>query len=388
MNETAFVLIGIGGAGGKIVNAVAEANASGMRTVAVDTDFAAVARLGSCQQIRIGNTRFGGLGSGGDRNGAAMAFDETRASDTIFSDAQIAIVVAGISRGTGAGVLPKILENAAKRNVRTIVFMIAPFAFEGVELARRAAEIEQTVAGLGDVRIVCSNENLCPIAENDTLELAFDTATQTLARGITLIWKMTSLPGYINLDFATLGTIIVNGRGMCNLGVGSSTGPSRVKEATEALLGTTGVGLASKLNGARAALVGIIGGDDLRLKEVADVMARIGAALSMEAPIRMGTVLDPSIGSALHIVVLLFREWHSLDEAQTDEDEPDAAESAGQRRGILYNAPPRQNTTKKTNRSRTKALSGRFQDSSATWVNGENLDRPTFLRRKLYIDVS
>ena len=386
MNETAFVLIGVGGAGGKIVNAIAETNASGMRAVAVDTDFTAVARLGSCQQIRIGSTRFGGLGSGGDRNGAAMAFDETRASDTIFSDAQIAIVVAGISRGTGAGVLPKILENAVKRNVRTIVFMVTPFSFEGIELARRAAEVEQAVAGLGDLRIVCRNENLCPIADDNTLEAAFDKATRTLADGITLIWKMTALPGYINLDFATLATIIVNGRGMCNLGIGIGTGPSRVKEATESLLGTTGLGLDSKLNGAQAALVGIIGGDDLRLTEVADVMARVGAALSMETPIRMGTVLDPNIGSALHVVVLLFREWHTIDEAdvEAEEGEENAVENTEGRKARRYIAPSRKGAAA----SRRKIYNNRFQHSAATWVNGENLDRPTFLRRKLHIDVS
>lgn len=386
MNETAFVLIGVGGAGGKIINTVAETNASGMSAVAVDTDFTAVARLGSCQQIRIGNTRFGGLGSGGDRNGAAMAFDESRAADTIFGDAQIAIVVAGISRGTGAGVLPKILENAAKRNVKTMVFMVAPFSFEGVELARRAAEVEQAVSGLGDLRIICRNESLCPIADGSTLEIAFDQATRTLSEGITLIWKMTARQGYINLDFATLATIIVSGRGMCNLGIGIGTGPSRVKEATEALLGTTGVGLGSKLNGAQAALVGIIGGDDLRLTEVADVMARVGAALSMETPIRMGTVLDPTIGSALHVVVLLFREWHPLEEedTETQDNEEHGGEKAGEQRALRYTAPSRKGTAP----SRRKNFNNRFQHASATWVNGENLDRPTFLRRKLHIDVS
>lgn len=384
MNETAFVLVGIGGAGGKIVNTVAETNASGMRAVAIDTDFTAVARLGFCQQIRIGSTRFGGLGSGGDRNGAAMAFDETHATDTIFNDAQVAVVVAGISRGTGAGVLPKILRNAAKRNVKTIVFMVTPFSFEGIALTRRAAEVEQTLAGLGDIRMVCRNEDLCPLADDNTLKDAFDQATRTLADGITLIWKMTGLPGYINIDFATLATIIVNGRGMCNLGVGIGTGPTRVKEATEALLGTTGIGLGNKLNGAQAALVGIIGGDDLRLTEVADVMARIGSALSMETPIRMGTVLDPTIGSALHLVVLLFREWHPLSEADAEENEEDTAKDTESRKAIRYVAPSHQ----KTSSARRKIYNNRFQHSAATWVNGENLDRPTFLRRKLHIDVT
>ena len=394
MSDSQFVLIGIGGAGGKVVDTIAETSASRIKAVAIDTDFEAVARLSHCQQYRIGSTRFGGLGSGGDRSGSAMAADETPALAAMFDGVQVAIVVAGISKGTGAGVLAKILARAAERNVVTLVFMIAPFQFEGVDLGRKAAETEQSISKLGDVRIVCRNDDLCPINTNLTLEASFAQATRTLADGITLLWKMTTCPGYLNLDFATLIAIVKSGRGLCNLGVGVASGSNRVKLASEQLLGSTGMGMGNKLTGAKAALVGIIGGDDLRLQEVAESMSMIGSAMSIDSPIRMGTVVDHDVAEAIHLVVLLFREWNPLyasdaeAEAETEtETAVSPTEARGRKAGQRYTASSASTRSQKTKQAK-KVYNDKFQNSAATCVNGENLDKPTFLRLRLHLDLS
>lgn len=392
MSDSEFILIGLGGAGGKVVNTIAEESASSIKAIAIDTDFTAVARLAHCQQYRIGSTRFGGLGSGGDRSGAAMAADETPGLTSMFDGVQIAIIVAGISKGTGAGILPKILSRAAERNVVTLVFMIAPFQFEGVELGRKAAETEQSTSKLGDIRIICRNDDLCHSDAALTLEESFARATQTLSDGITLLWKMTTFPGYINLDFATLINIVKSGRGMGNLGVGVANGHNRVKLASEQLLGTLGMGLGNKLTGAKAALVGIIGGQDLRLMDISDSMSMIGSAMSLDSPIRMSTVIDHSIADSIHLVVLLFREWNPLYGPDSDVEtlaEPlrETADSEGRRSGQRYTASSTQNRNQKA-KVQKKVHNDRFQNSTATCNNGENLDKPTFLRRKLHIDVS
>lgn len=389
MSESGFTIVGIGGAGGKIANAVADRNDGRIRTFAVDTDFSAISRLGRCQQKRIGATRFDGAGSGGDKSGAGMAADEAPDLGTVFDDTRVAAIVAGIGKGTGSGVLPKILAKAAERNVATIVFMVAPFQFEGLELSRRAAETEQTVSKLGDVRIICKNDDLCPLLPDLTLEEAFANATDKLADGITLIWKMAMLPGYINVDPATLVKIVRNGRGTCHLGLGIANGPQRVKVAMSSLLGNGGMGLGSKLTGAKAALVGIIGGEDLMLKEVADTMQAMGSALSMDAEIKMGTVLDRTEKSGIRIVTLLFREWNPLYGPDQSAEEPETPLRAGVA-GRFAASPDAsaKGRDRKARQGSRRPINDRFQDSTATCIDGENLDRPTYLRRKLHIDLS
>ncbi len=384
MSESAFVVIGLGGAGGKIANSVAEQNDGQIRVYAIDTDFSAISRLGRCQQKRIGATRFDGAGSGGDSHGAGMAADETPDLTSVFDDANVAVIVAGLGKGTGSGVLPKMLAMAAERNVATIVFMVTPFQFEGIELTRKAQEAESSVSKLGDIKITCKNDELCPTASALTLEEAFKNATNTLVEGITLLWKMTMMPGYINIDPATLVKIIRTGRGACNFGLGIASGPQRAKEAVDSLLGNYGIGLATKLKGAKAALVAIIGGTDLKLKEISDTMKSIASSLSIDAEIRMGTVLDKSLSDEIHVAVLLFREWNppypDLDSESNCGSEPDSTVQT------IYT--PRSSEQRSTKiQMPNKNAASRFQNAISTCVNGENLDRPTYLRRKLHIDL-
>ncbi|MGI5869708.1 MAG: hypothetical protein ACOX9C_09755 [Kiritimatiellia bacterium] len=385
MNDPGFMMIGLGGAGGKIVDAVAGNTDGAIRAVAIDTDFNAISRLARCQQIRIGATRFDGAGSGGDRSGAGMAADETPALAGVFENVRIAAVVAGLGKGTGSGVLPKILEAAAERNVATIVFMVVPFAFEGTEIGRKAAEAEQASAHLGDVRVVCRNDDLCPTDDDTTLDDAFSGATGTLADGITLLWKLMAIPGYINIDPAALLSVVRSGRGSCSLGVGVASGPDRIDDALDALLGGKGLGIGGRLASAKAALVGIIGGEDLRLAEVSRAMTAISAALPMDTQIRMGTVLDKTLEDSLRIVVLLFREWNPLYASETDEHDDDEAREAFEtgRSGSRY-------STGRVSRAKTEksTYNNRFDSLTATSRNGENLDKPTYLRRKLHIDLT
>lgn len=311
-----------------------------------------------------------------------MAADETPALASLFDGVQVAVIVAGISKGTGAGVLSKILSKAAERNIVTLVFMIAPFQFEGIELGRKAAETEQSTSKLGDVRIICRNDDLCPTDPSMTLEASFAQATRTLSDGITLLWKMTNLPGYINLDSATLINLVKSGRGMCNLGVGVASGPNRVKLAAEQLLGNTGMGLGNKLTGAKAALMGIVGGPDLRLMEVSDSMSMLGSALSLDSQIRMSTVIDQDIADSIHLVVLLFREWNPLygpdpEEESFDTQSGEANDTDGRRSGQRYTASSSQTRGQK-GKAQKKVHNDRFQNSAATCINGENLDKPTF----------
>jgi len=133
--------------------------------------------------------------------------------------------------------------------------------------------------------------------------------------------------------------------------------------------------------------VGIIGGEDLRLAEIARTMASIGSAISMDAQIRMGTVLDKAVGDSLRIVVLLFREWNPLYASEADEHDDDAPASSPPepgKGGARYASAGRASRGK----AERSTYNNRFDSQTATCRNGENLDKPTYLRRKLHIDLA
>lgn len=386
-----FLLLGVGGAGGRMVNQVAQATGGRLRAAALDTDFAAVAQLGLCQQYRFGRSRFDGGGAGGNATLAQMAAEEEAdLLRKLFSEVQLAVVVAGLGGGTGSGVTPVALRVARDLNVRTLVFATLPFAFEGTERRALANRTCPPLDEAGDVVALFENDILCADAQDLPLADALTQAGRTLAAGMTLLWRLTSSPGYIGLDFATLASLLQSGRGRAWFAFASAAGERRLEEAMAELLDHPQRGIRRHLPVSPALLVGILGGDDLRLKEVGDIMVRLKMEVGPDCDVRMGTVQDAAEAPALSVAALLFRSWQAgvcgiLPQASADESPALAGDGL----------PASQAVPRPVARSRrAKALpdpvglvGSRFRKTHATVYDGEDLDVPTYLRRGLRIDV-
>lgn len=359
MDETpVYRIFGLGGAGGRIADAVMERSGGRLAGVAVDTDQGALDALAYCRPLLFGQSRFSKLGSGGDVSRSHMSALEARAAISRELDGtSVAVVVAGLGGGAGAGALPVLLSLADERNVPVLLVAISPFAFEGADKVRAASTAIRTIEGLGTARILLSNDDLAPAAAGLSLQDAFARATDAAVAALSLLWKMSALRGYINLAPADVVQLLRNGRGTVDFGRARATGSHRFSQATEALWNQPGLGLANKVAGAKAALLCVLGGPDLRLQEVGDAVSAVSGVLPFGTPVQVSTVVDPDSAGWLELLVLLFRRWSPPGAAE--EDDPAARPAAGDR----------------------------FAETAATLENGENLDIPTFLRRRIHVDV-
>ena len=349
-------VFGLGGCGGRVADAVARATAGLLPATAVDCDLGALGALRACQPFLLGqNTdRFRGLGSGGDAAAVRMAAaDQSAQLAAQLDGVSLAIVVAGLGGGVGSGLLPAFLDLAAERNVRTVVFAVTPFAMEGAERLRAAGAAVSAAEGKGDLRLQFSNDDLAGHAAGITLDEAFARATETLSAGISLFWRLRAHPAYLALDDGALLSLVVDGRGAADLSVGRGQGPDRFSDAIEGVMRAPGLGLERKADSARAALVGVIGGRDLRLAEVGDAVRAVAGMLPPGTPVRLSTVLEPEAEGTITLVVIFFRSW-----AGAAEGEP--ASPAARPSG--------------------------FAGTEPALVDGEDLDVPTFVRWNLRID--
>ena len=350
-------VFGLGGAGGRIADAVARATAGHLPAVAVDCDLAALNELRACRHFPFARNpdRFEGHSSGGDVAAVRMAAaEESGALSALLDGVSLAIVVAGLGRGVGSGLLPAFLDLAAERNVRTVVFAVTPFAMEGADVLRVAGAAAHAAEGKGDLRLRFSNDDLAGRAAGITVEQARDRATETLAAGVSLFWRLRAHPAFLSLDDGTLLSLVVDGRGAADMGYGRGQGPDRFADAMEAVLRDPLLGLERRADSARAALVGVIGGRDLRLAECGDAVRTVAGLLAPGTPVRLSVVLEPEAEGTLSLVVLFFRSWAGAD--------ADGAPAPAARPTAPGDAGP---------------------DLSA---DGEDLDVPTYIRRGLRID--
>lgn len=126
-----FTVLGIGGAGIRVLRNLEEEE--GCRKVAVDTDDFFLALSACPDQIDIGLPEFRGRGTGGEaeRGRAAAVAHETELGDRLEGD--ILLLAAGLGGGTGAGAAPVIADLARDKGIPVLAFLIWPFRDEDLE---------------------------------------------------------------------------------------------------------------------------------------------------------------------------------------------------------------------------------------------------------------
>jgi cell division protein FtsZ len=130
---------------------------------------------------------------------------------------------------------------------------------------------------------------------------AFRVADDVLRQGIQGISELITVPGLINLDFADVRAVMHSG-GSALMAVGSATGESRAVDAANAAV--TSALLDVTIDGAKAILFNITGGNDLSLFEVNEAAEIIKSKAHPEANIIFGAVIDENLDDELHITVI------------------------------------------------------------------------------------
>ena len=202
-------------------------------------------------------------------------------------------VTAGMGGGTGTGAAPVVCELAKNMGILTVGIVTKPFVFEG---KRRRENAENGIARMKknvDALIVVENSNLIKtVSKGTTMVDAFREADGVLKKGVQGITDLITIPGFINIDFADVKTIMKES-GVAHMGIGIASGDQRAIEAAEKAIDSPL--LSTSINGAKGLIVNVTGGIDLGLSEVSTAVGFIKEYLDSEANIIFGTIVDESI---------------------------------------------------------------------------------------------
>jgi cell division protein FtsZ len=196
MADTA--IIGVGCAGGHIVNELVTAGRVEAEFVAINTDYQ---RLHACQasiKLPIGTH---GSGAGIHKLGAQEAEEAAEGIAHLCARQASVLLVAGLGGGTGSGAGPVVARIAKAQACRVVAVVTRPFRFEG--LFRRLNDACGLV-GLADYvdRLVTVRfADLMPLLrEKTTLREAFETGSKAVARAVERLPEIVTTPGPENSE--------------------------------------------------------------------------------------------------------------------------------------------------------------------------------------------
>jgi len=211
-------------------------------------------------------------------------------------------VTAGIGGGTGTGASPIIAQIAREMNALTVGVVTKPFTFEGTRRARVAEEGVANLKQAVDTLIVIPNDRLLQIVDKRaSVQEAFRVADDVLRQGIQGISELITVPGLINLDFADVRSVMVEG-GAALMSIGVGSGDDRAIEAAEKAISNSLLDLT--IEGAKGVIFNVTGGPSLRLHEVDEAAELIRQTADRDANIIFGAVIDEAMDDEVRITVI------------------------------------------------------------------------------------
>ncbi len=365
-------VVGVGGGGCNAVERMIAEGLQGVEFIAVNTDAQALMQSNAPTRVRIGDKLTRGLGAGGNPDNGKKAAEESATElYEVLKGSDMVFVTAGIGGGTGTGAAPIVAQIAREVGALTIGVVTRPFTFEG---ARRMSTAESGITALKeqvDTLIVIPNDRLLQIVDKrSSLNEAFSVADDVLRQGIQGISELITIPGLINLDFADVRAIMSEG-GAALMAVGHAEGEDRARVAAE--MAITSSLLDITIDGARGILFNVTGGSDLSLFEVNTAAAIIKETAHPDVNLIFGAVVDPNMGEEIRVTVIAT----GFDNTNTP------------RRAISHkrtNASSRQQVAMNAADESVRMPSSserKMVDVDATPFNPEDLDIPTFLRKRV-----
>ena len=296
-------VIGVGGAGNNAVNRMIDEGVQGVEFIVANTDTQALANSKAETKIQLGPKLTKGLGAGSlpDIGLKAAEESEERLREAL-SGADLIFVTAGMGGGTGTGAAPIVARIAKELGALTVGVVTRPFSFEGPKRGRYAAEGVAQMKANVDTLVTISNNRLLEIVDKKTPMLeAFREADNVLRQGVQGISDLIIAPGYVNLDFADVKTVMKD-QGSALMGIGVASGENRTAEATKKAISSPL--LEVSIDGAEQILLNITGGSDLTLFEAQDASDIVAAAATNDVNIIFGTSINENLGDEVIVTVI------------------------------------------------------------------------------------
>ena len=302
-------VIGIGGGGGNAVEYMYTQGIHDVDFVICNTDDQVLKNTPIPNRIRLGNEQtIGlelGLGAGNDpevgRQAAEDSKEEIKAM--LNKDTKMAFITATLGGGTGTGAAPVVARMAKEMGILTVGIVAVPERAEGEKRVMQAMNGLQLLKEHVDSLIVIDNENISRIYDDLPISDGFNKANEVLNIAAKGIAEIITLPGYVNVDFADVKTVMTDS-GVAIMGSAKASGEDRARQVIADALESPLLNN-SDILGAQNILLNITSGkEEIRTDEMKEITSYILRKVGNSAAVIWGVGTDEKLEDAISVTVI------------------------------------------------------------------------------------
>jgi len=298
-------VIGVGGGGGNAVNHMYRQGITGVDFIICNTDAQALEFSPIPNKVQLGASLTEGMGAGSipevGKNSAIENIEDIK--NMLGPQTKMLFITAGMGGGTGTGASPIIAKAAKELDILTVAIITTPFSFEGKRRKMQADDGLEELKKYVDSYLIISNDRLREIFGNLTLGSAFAQADDILTTAAKGIAEIITVPGYINVDFKDVRTVMKES-GVCIMGSYSSDGENRALAAVEGALASPLL-KDNEIEGARYILLNISSGvKEVTMDEVSIITDYIQDKAGLSADLIWGNCIDENLEDKISVTII------------------------------------------------------------------------------------
>lgn len=305
-HKSIIKVIGVGGGGSNAVNHMYNQGITGVEFIVCNTDAQALNTSPIPNKLQIGVNLTEGLGAGANpeqgKNAALENKEEIR--NMLSEDTKMVFVTAGMGGGTGTGAAPVIAQVAKELGILTVGIVTVPFKFEGKKKMRQAMEGVDALKANCDTVLMILNDKLTEAFGSLSVNQAFAQADNVLTTAAKGIAEIITVPGYVNVDFEDVKTVMKDSGGAV-MGSAETSGDSRARRAAEEAINSPLLNN-QNIEGAEKILLSIISGDqaELQMDELTEITDFMQELAGDDAEVIFGHGVDAELGDSIRVTII------------------------------------------------------------------------------------
>ncbi len=298
-------VIGVGGGGGNAVNHMYHQGIRDVDFMVCNTDAQALINSPVPYKVQLGSSLTEGRGAGNKpetgRDSAIENIEDVKR--VLANNTKMVFITAGMGGGTGTGGAPVIAQAARELGILTVGIVTIPFRNEGRRRIKQAIEGIAAMESHVDSLLVINNERIREMYGDSKISDAFAKADNILTTAAKGIAEIITVPGYINVDFADVETVMRNS-GVALMGTGIASGVNRAVIAVEQALNSPLLNN-NDIMGARNILLNITSGiEEITMDEIGDITDFVQEKAGNSADLIWGNGVDEALGDNISVTII------------------------------------------------------------------------------------